>query len=71
MYAFLRATRPQVNFIYMFMSSFYACRSQKCKKLIELTLFFAVLGSVHVKAARKMLVKLTSRRHRRRRYRRG
>ena len=55
----------------MFMSSFYARRSQKHKELLDLSVFFALLGSVHVKAARKMLVKLTSRRHRRRRYRRG
>ena len=44
--------RPGVNFINVFTSSFYARRS--C-----LTVFFALLGSGHVKAACKMLVKLT------------
>ena len=34
-------------------------RSWKCKKLLELTAFFALLGSARIKAARKMLVKLT------------
>ena len=34
-------------------------RSQKQKKLHNLTVFFVLLGSVHVKAARKMLMKLT------------
>ena len=48
-----------VNFINMFTPSFYACRSQKCKKLLDLTVFFALLGSERVKAARKTLVKLT------------
>ena len=35
------------------MSSFYARRSQKCKKLLNLTVFFALLGSAHVKATCK------------------
>ena len=48
-----------VNFINVFTGSFYACRSQKRKKLLNLTVFFALLGSALVKAARKMLVKLT------------
>ena len=37
----------------------YACRSQKCKKQLDLTVFFALLVSVGVKAARKLMVKLT------------
>ena len=37
----------------------YMRRSQKCKKLLELTVFLALLGSACIKAARKMLVKLT------------
>ena len=41
------------------MSSFYARRSGKRKKQLELTVFFALLGSASVKAARKMLVKFT------------
>jgi len=43
-----------------YMSSFYVCRFQKCKKTDSLTVFFELLGSVHVKAARKTLMKLTS-----------
>ena len=31
----------------------------KGKKLLDLTVFFVLLGSAHVKAARKMMVKLT------------
>ena len=43
----------------MFTHSFYARRSRKRKKQLELTVFFALLGSASEKAARKMLVKLT------------
>ena len=39
-----------VNFINMFMRSFYDRRSQKRKKLLELTVFFGLLGSARVKA---------------------
>ena len=46
---------PRVNFIKVFTHSFYARRSQKLKKLLEFTVFFALLGSGRVKAARKML----------------
>ena len=35
------------------MSSFYACRSRKRKKLLELTVFFILFGSFRVKAAHK------------------
>jgi len=42
------------------MCSFYARRSQKRKKYCQaLILFFALLGSAHVKAVCKMLMKLT------------
>ena len=41
---------PEVNFINVFTRSFYACRSQKSKKLLELTAFFVHLGSVCLKA---------------------
>jgi len=41
------------------MSIFYACRSQKRKKLLDMTVFFALLGSAGVKAARRTLIKLT------------
>ena len=40
-------------------SSFYACRSQRRKKDSQVKLLFALLGSARVKAARRMLVKLT------------
>ena len=48
-----------VNFINVITRSFYAHRSQKRKKMLDLTVFFALLGSACVKAACKMLVKLT------------
>ena len=51
--------RAKVSFINLFTRSFYAHRSQKRKKLLDLTVFFALLGSAQVKAARKLLVKLT------------
>ncbi len=41
------------------MQSFYAHRSQKFKKYSQAVSFFALLGSVHIKAARKMLMELT------------
>ena len=44
---------PGVNFINVFTLSFYIRRSQKWKKLLELTVFLALLGSAQVKAARK------------------
>ena len=37
----------------MFTCSFYACRSRKRKKLLELTVFFKLLGSAGVKAGGK------------------
>ena len=48
-----------VNFINVFMCSFYTSRSQKHKKLLDLTVSFAPLGSAHVKGALKMLMKLS------------
>ena len=42
------------------MSSFYARRSQKSHKAHNLTIFFALLWSASVKAARKTFVQLTS-----------
>ena len=55
----VKLTSPGVNFINVFTCCVYAQRSQKRKKLLELTVFFALLGSARVNAARKMLVKLT------------
>ena len=51
--------RPGVNFINVFTHSFHERRSQRCKKLLNLTVFLALLGSAWVKAAHEMLVKLT------------
>ena len=43
----------------VFTCSFYVLKSRKRKKMLVLTVFFALLGSACVKAVRKMLVKLT------------
>jgi len=48
---------PGVNFTNMFMSNFYARRSQKQKMTVDLAVIFAPLVSTCVKAAHKMLVK--------------
>jgi len=42
------------------MSSLYTCRSKKCKNYSQTVSLFVLLGSVGVKALRKMLMKLTS-----------
>jgi len=39
--------------------SFYVPRTQKHKKTVKLSIYFTLLGSTSVKAARKTLVKLT------------
>ena len=48
-----------VNFITLFTHSFAASRSRKRKKLLNLSVFLALLGSSGLKAACKTLVKLT------------
>jgi len=48
-----------VNFINMFMRSFYTCRSQKCKRQSHHQCLIVPLGSLCIKAACKMLVKST------------
>ncbi len=56
---------PQIPLVFWgqfhqrFMSSFFALRSQKRKKTLMTRLSLALLGSLHVKAACKMLLKLT------------
>jgi len=56
----LMKLKPGLNFTNMFMRSFYAPRSPKCRKKWWFEcIFFALLGSVHVKALSKMLMKLT------------
>ena len=47
------------QFHQQFTSSICERRSRKRKKLLDLTVFFALLGSAHLKAACKMLLKLT------------
>ena len=49
---------PGVNFINVFTHSYSMRRSHKCKKLLDLTVFIAFLGSARVQAAHKMLMKL-------------
>ena len=51
-----------VNFTNMFTHSFYARRSQKRKKLHNLTVFLALLGSASVKAAHKHVDEIDPRR---------
>ena len=47
-----------VNFINVFTRSFYVWRSWKCKKLLNLTVFFELLGSLLVKAPRKNIAEI-------------
>jgi hypothetical protein len=47
------------QFYQRFTTSFYASRSRKRKNTVKLSVFFALLGSVHEKAARRLLMKLT------------
>jgi len=48
-----------VNFTNIFMLSFYAHRSRKCKKTDNLTVFFMLLGSTCIKTVCRTLMKLT------------
>ena len=57
--AVLPPSMSGVNFINVFMQSFYLHISQKCKKLLNLTVFFALWESSHILAVCKMLMKLT------------
>jgi hypothetical protein len=50
---------PGVNFTNILQAAFMHADPKRPKKMLNLTVFFALLGSAHVKAARKMLVKLT------------
>jgi hypothetical protein len=43
------------------LKAFIACRSQKCKMIKNLTVIIALMGSTRMKAAHKMLMKLTPR----------
>jgi len=50
---------PWVNFINVLQAAFTHADSKSTKKTDNLTVFLALLGSAHVKAARKMYLKLT------------
>jgi len=50
--------KPGVNFINVLMSSFYVCRSQKRKRYWGFDWIITLLGSGHVKAAHKTMIKL-------------
>jgi len=49
---------PGVNFIIILLAAFACADPKSAKKTYNLTVFFAILGSAHVKAACKMLMKL-------------
>ena len=51
--------RPRVNFTNVLQAAFTRADLKSAIKLLNLTVFFALLGSARIKAACKMLVKLT------------
>ena len=51
--------RPGVNFTNILRAAFTRADPKSAKKLLELNDFFSLLGSAPVKAAHRMLVKLT------------
>ena len=51
--------RPGVNFTNILQAAFTRADPKSAKKTVKLSSFFALFGSGHIKAARKMLVKLT------------
>ncbi len=56
---FQSRVRGTISPTYLRSLSFYACRSQKCKKTDNLTVFFTLLGSTRVKAVRRTLMKFS------------
>jgi hypothetical protein len=52
-------TRSGVNFIIVLRTAFTLIDPKSVKKIDKLTAFFTLLGSAHVKAVSRMLVKLT------------
>ncbi len=48
-----------VNFINIIQAAFARADPKSAKKTDNLTVFFAISGSTHAKAARRMLIKLT------------
>ncbi len=55
----LRKRNLKVNFINILRAAYMCADPESAKKTDNLTVFFALLGSVCIKAARKMLEKLT------------
>jgi len=50
---------PGVNFINILQAAFMRADHKSAIKLLNLTVFFALLGYARIKAAQRMLVKLT------------
>ena len=50
---------PGVNFTNVLQAAFTRADPKSAKKTVKLSCFFALLGSARVKAARRMLVKLS------------
>jgi len=50
---------PGVNFINVLQAAFTQTDPKSAKELLDLTVFFALLGFLCVKAARRTLMKLT------------
>ena len=61
MWHFVEPHPPRVNFTNILRAAFTRVDPKSAKKMLNLTVFFALLGSVRVKAACRMLVKLTPR----------
>ena len=57
----LRHATQRVNFINVLQAAFVRAVPKSTKKTVKLSSFIALFGSVRVKAARRMLVKLTQR----------
>ena len=57
--AFLFIAKPGVNFTNVLRAAYTQADPKSAIKLINLTVFFALLGSTRVKATCRMLVKLT------------
>jgi len=55
----LHEKRQGVNFINVLRAAFTRTDPKSVKKTDDLTVFFALLGTAHMKAALKTLVKLT------------
>ncbi len=51
--------RPGINFIKILRAAFSLADLKSAKKTENLTVFFVILGSGHVKASRRTLMKLT------------